>query len=133
MFLANIMLLDKIKETLTHKDEIVKKLAKIKHYSEEAVKDLDKKNEENSKQKRFRRSAKEIERAYNCPQVKCNKAYGNEGCLNQHIKQKHKKYWMNYQTNKSIKRCEKHSKSNSKTYNSKVEDTVSQANSNGLI
>eukprot|EP00826_Nyctotherus_ovalis_P009958 TRINITY_DN1263_c0_g3_i5.p3 TRINITY_DN1263_c0_g3~~TRINITY_DN1263_c0_g3_i5.p3 ORF type:complete len:100 (-),score=19.73 TRINITY_DN1263_c0_g3_i5:173-472(-) len=39
--------------------------------------------------KRYRRTAEEIERRFRCPVENCNKAYGCEGSLNQHIKIKH--------------------------------------------
>lgn len=45
-------------------------------------------NEEDRK-KRFRRTASEIERHYRCMVETCQKSYGSEGSLNQHIKLKH--------------------------------------------
>ena len=39
--------------------------------------------------KRYRRTANEIERRFRCPVESCMKAYGCEGSLNQHIKIKH--------------------------------------------
>lgn len=41
------------------------------------------------KQKRYRRTAKEIQRKYKCGIDNCQKAYGTEGSLNQHLKLKH--------------------------------------------
>ena len=41
------------------------------------------------KKKRMRRTAGEIARHYVCSYEKCQKSYGSEGSLNQHIKLKH--------------------------------------------
>jgi len=45
---------------------------------------------EDNKNKRIRRLATEIERKHKCLVVKCPKAYGSEGSLNQHLIRKHK-------------------------------------------
>lgn len=53
---------------------------------------------EDSKNKRIRRLATEIERKHRCLVVKCPKAYGSEGSLNQHLIRKHKlvyEEWIN--------------------------------------
>ena len=39
--------------------------------------------------KRHRRTADEIQRHYRCSVPDCNKSYGSEGSLNQHMKIKH--------------------------------------------
>jgi len=44
---------------------------------------------EDDRKKRFRRTASEIERHYRCPVETCQKSYGSEGSLNQHVKLKH--------------------------------------------
>jgi hypothetical protein len=41
----------------------------------------------------MRRTAVEIARHYTCNIDKCNKSYGSEGSLNQHIKLKHRYYY----------------------------------------
>lgn len=41
------------------------------------------------KRKRVRRTASEIHRHYKCLVESCQKSYGSEGSLNQHIKLKH--------------------------------------------
>lgn len=41
----------------------------------------------------MRRTAVEIARHYICTIDKCNKSYGSEGSLNQHIKIKHKNHY----------------------------------------
>jgi hypothetical protein len=45
------------------------------------------------KKKRYRRSANEIERHYRCPVEPCQKSYGSEGSLAQHIKLKHPDFY----------------------------------------
>lgn len=44
---------------------------------------------EEERRKRFRRTAGEIDRHYKCMIESCQKSYGSEGSLNQHIKLKH--------------------------------------------
>ena len=39
--------------------------------------------------RRHRKTANEVERHYICPIQGCDKAYGSEGSLNQHVKLKH--------------------------------------------
>jgi transcription elongation factor Elf1 len=41
------------------------------------------------RKKRFRRAANEIEKNFRCEVPRCNKHYGSEGSLLQHIKLKH--------------------------------------------
>lgn len=41
------------------------------------------------RKKRFRRTANEIEKTYHCEAEKCNRSYGSEGSLLQHVKLKH--------------------------------------------
>ena len=48
------------------------------------------------KRKRFRKTAAEINRHFRCPIESCQKAYGSEGSLNQHIKLKHNDYYVKY-------------------------------------
>ena len=42
------------------------------------------------RRKRIRRTANEIARHYVCRVEKCQKSYGSEGSLNQHMKLKHR-------------------------------------------
>lgn len=41
------------------------------------------------RKKRFRRTANEILKNYDCKAEKCNRSYGSEGSLLQHVKLKH--------------------------------------------
>ncbi len=49
---------------------------------------------EDDRKKRFRRTANEIERHYRCPVETCQRSYGSEGSLNQHIKIKHQELYI---------------------------------------
>jgi hypothetical protein len=42
-----------------------------------------------ARRRRLRRTASEIYRHYKCPVKVCQKSYGSEGSLNQHMKLKH--------------------------------------------
>lgn len=48
------------------------------------------------KKKRHRRTAGEIERSFACPVKPCQKSYGSEGSLSQHLKLKHIDYYKHY-------------------------------------
>ncbi|CAI2374322.1 unnamed protein product [Moneuplotes crassus] len=48
------------------------------------------------KERRKRRTAVEIERKYRCRYRGCNKSYGSEGSLNQHMKNKHPKFYQKF-------------------------------------
>ena len=47
------------------------------------------------KKKRKRKKKSEVERKFKCLMTTCNKSYGSENSLNQHIKLKHKEFWAN--------------------------------------
>merc|ERR1711935_1285821 len=101
LYIANVMLLEKIKDTLEHKEELIHKLKRLRECSEQVLCSLEEKNV--NKKRRHRRPAKDIDRHFNCPILKCDKSYGSEGSLNQHIKQKHRKYWNKHCCGKSVK------------------------------
>ena len=46
-------------------------------------------SQNDDRKKRVRRTASEIHRHYRCQVENCQKSYGSEGSLNQHIKLKH--------------------------------------------
>ena len=113
MFMANTVILKKIKETVSHKEEI---LGKLKNRSTSDVSDVansvaeyddlsinSKKSEkscnnnktrifEKSCKKRNRKLAGEVLREFACPVHKCKKKYGKKGTLTAHIKDKHQGY-----------------------------------------
>lgn len=49
----------------------------------------DQKGDHQEKKKRFRRTAETIERRFVCEVERCQKCYGSDGSLQQHIKLKH--------------------------------------------
>jgi len=89
LFIANVVLTTQMKDLVAEKNELLTKLAKLEKRSKELneTKALDESAEE--KKKRFRRTASEIDRHYRCPVETCQKSYGSEGSLNQHVKLKH--------------------------------------------
>lgn len=46
-----------------------------------------------NKKKRHRRNASEIARDYQCPIENCDKSYGAEASLTQHVKLKHQSFY----------------------------------------
>lgn len=101
IFVANAILLEKLKEIVDQKEEQVTKLKKVQVSSalmqlsaNQILSSLSNKNLH--RQKRVRRRANEIQRSFTCPLPKCKKSYGTEGSLHQHLKQKHKKYFAKY-------------------------------------
>lgn len=54
---------------------------------------------EDDKKKRYRRTALEIDRHYKCSIESCQKSYGSEGSLNQHIKLKHPELYVIFKGN----------------------------------
>lgn len=57
-------------------------------------------NEE--RKKRIRRIASEIQRHYKCQVENCQKSYGSEGSLNQHIKLKHPELFDSIKNNTTL-------------------------------
>lgn len=65
---------------------------------------------EDNRKKRIRRLATEIERKHKCLVLKCPKAYGSEGSLNQHLLRKHPlvyKEWMKRISEKEAENSQK--------------------------
>lgn len=86
LHLANVVLLSQMRELFNERNELTSKFTKLEkkaHEIEEGERNDD------DKKKRFRRTANEIERHYRCPVETCQRSYGSEGSLNQHIKIKH--------------------------------------------
>ena len=51
------------------------------------------------KRRRIRRAASEIQRRFKCQVENCQKSYGSEGSLNQHIKLKHPELYETFPQN----------------------------------
>ena len=76
-----------MKELLKRKDELLNKLNKLEKKTEDFHDDAQLSSDD--RKKRFRRTATEIQRNFKCTIEKCQKMYGSEGSLHQHIKLKH--------------------------------------------
>ncbi|CAD8135510.1 unnamed protein product [Paramecium octaurelia] len=87
LYIANVVLTNQLKELLNEKNELVNKLNKLERRNQELNSNVEETGEE--RKKRLRRPAQEIERHFTCPVENCQKKYGAEGSLNQHIKLKH--------------------------------------------
>ncbi|CAD8126038.1 unnamed protein product [Paramecium sonneborni] len=79
-YLHNVNLRKKVKELLKEKTEIQQKLEILERDDNHSLEE---------RKKRLRSLASEVQRNFECPLTKCNKKYGSEGSLNQHIKLKH--------------------------------------------
>jgi hypothetical protein len=86
LFLANTVLLTEMRQLFSERNEFASRFGKLEKKGEE-IRQGEK--FENDRKKRFRRTANEIERHYRCPIDTCQRSYGSEGSLNQHIKIKH--------------------------------------------
>ena len=70
---------------------------------EDALKEIsDTTDSASGKRKRHRRPAHEIRRHYRCPATECDKAYGSEGSLSQHLRLKHRPYFEQYSKEASV-------------------------------
>lgn len=70
------------------KEDLWRQLLGFEKRAEEEFRDKMRK-EAPERKKRFRRTADEIEKAFVCQAEKCQRSYGSEGSLFQHIKLKH--------------------------------------------
>lgn len=82
LYLANVVLTSQMKGLIAEKAELQARLARLEEREEEG-------SETTEKGKRHRRTASEISRHYKCSVESCQKSYGSEGSLNQHIRLKH--------------------------------------------
>jgi hypothetical protein len=74
-------LTSQVRSLRTDKAELQTRLARLE--------DTEEGSETQEKGKRHRRTASEISRHYKCSVSSCQKSYGSEGSLNQHIRLKH--------------------------------------------
>jgi len=91
LFIANVVLTTQMKELVAEKNELMARLSKLEQKQNEIALKSPRSygGDSDMKKKRERRRACEIDRHYTCPIEKCQKSYGSEGSLNQHIKNKH--------------------------------------------
>ncbi|KAL4478973.1 hypothetical protein ABPG72_019410 [Tetrahymena utriculariae] len=97
LYLANVLLTCQLKELLNEKNELLDKIERLeksqkRRTAEESNNGVQgggsNSNFANDK-KRIRRAASQIERNYRCPVANCEKSYGSENSLIQHVKIKH--------------------------------------------
>lgn len=64
-------------------------------------------SETEEKKKRHRRNANEIVRNYQCPIESCDKSYGAEASLTQHVKLKHQSFYSSTEYDKFVEELAK--------------------------
>jgi hypothetical protein len=89
LFIANVVLTTQMKELIAEKNELLSRLSELEKKGDRMRKGSDSPDLNSDKKMRIRRKAVEIERHYKCPSTTCQKNYGSEGSLIQHIKLKH--------------------------------------------
>ena len=80
LYYANVVLTSQMKELFAHKELLKQRLTKLEEEEEDSS---------NDRLKRHRRPASLISRHFKCDVITCQKSYGSEGSLNQHLKLKH--------------------------------------------
>ena len=86
---TGLQLSQEMLQLVSMRDELWGQLAKLDEKTLEFKDTI--RGEPSEKKKRSRRGAEEIERKYKCHVHNCEKSYGSEGSLNQHIRLKHPK------------------------------------------
>ncbi|KRX00342.1 hypothetical protein PPERSA_10841 [Pseudocohnilembus persalinus] len=94
LYIANVVLTNQVKELLQEKQKLTQNIQMLQSQMQHG-------NQIEEKRKRQRRSAQQIERHYKCPQEPCQKSYGSEGSLAQHIKLKHPEFYNKISNNLS--------------------------------
>ena len=88
---TQVVLAKKLENMLSYKQRLAKALKEVETSLKKHEKDLHLTFEVNDeRRKRNRRNAQQIARRFRCPVKGCQKSYGMEGTLTQHIKIKHK-------------------------------------------
>jgi len=90
LFIANVVLTTQMKELIAEKNEILQRISDLERGEKTSVNKKNKSPEtHDDKKSRIRRKANEVERLYKCTDMQCQKSYGSEGSLFQHMKLKH--------------------------------------------
>lgn len=95
LFMVNIVLNTKIKRLQEELEDLKETLKRLK--AQKSMKGMQmpfKHKTETPKPKRKRKKKSEVERNYSCNIDNCQKSYGSENSLNQHMKIKHPEFWM---------------------------------------
>ena len=90
LFLVNIVLTTKVKKL---QEEIQELNERIRKYETHGFPGNIKFNADLGKRKRKRKTKDQVERNFKCNINGCNKSYGSENSLNQHMKLKHPEFW----------------------------------------
>jgi len=86
LFIANVVLTSQMKELIAEKNELIARVNDLEQRKPEKAQTV---TSDDQKQKRHRRKKNEIDSMFKCPESNCQKAYGSEGSLFQHIRLKH--------------------------------------------
>lgn len=89
LFLVNIVLTTKVKKL---QEEIGDLKERIQKYETKGVGNINF-GSDLGKKKRKRKTKDQVERNFRCNIGTCNKSYGSENSLNQHMKLKHPEFW----------------------------------------
>jgi len=94
LFIANLVLTSQMKELVAEKNELIVRLSKLEQQQGEIALKSPRSprsfsSDSKMKKNRIRRKACEIDKHYICQVEKCQKSYGSEGSLTQHIRNKH--------------------------------------------
>lgn len=95
LFMINIVLNTKIKRLQEELEDLKDTLKRFKTQKTiKTVSSNSKYKSDGPKPKRKRKKKSEVERNYACNIDNCDKSYGSENSLNQHMKIKHPEFWM---------------------------------------
>ena len=86
-YLKKITLAKKINSLITENLVLKSKLQNVQNQPRK------KNHSKKSQKKRVRKLKEQVIRNFKCQSINCNKAYGSENSLNQHIKLKHNDFW----------------------------------------
>jgi len=89
LFIANVVLTTQMKELIAEKNELITRLSELEKRNDKFHREHSTPDSTLDKSKRIRRKAGDIERHFQCPDPTCQKSYGAEGSLFQHVKLKH--------------------------------------------
>jgi len=89
LFIANVVLTTQMKEIIAEKNELLAKLSDLERGEKAPKEPTSATDFGTDKKARIRRKAADVERHFKCHVETCQKTYGSEGSLLQHVKLKH--------------------------------------------
>eukprot|EP01017_Pseudomicrothorax_dubius_P013745 TRINITY_DN1615_c0_g1_i7.p1 TRINITY_DN1615_c0_g1~~TRINITY_DN1615_c0_g1_i7.p1 ORF type:complete len:217 (-),score=38.12 TRINITY_DN1615_c0_g1_i7:52-702(-) len=97
IFPTNVLLQTQMRGLLSEKAELMMKLSQLEKKTNELTGKTSGQFElVQTKKKRIRRMANQIDRLHKCPCAPCPKSYGSEGSLHQHLRLKHNDYFVTH-------------------------------------